>query len=121
MSARTIGAGGQGDRLRNVPNGMATYNDYQEQFIHAIRFRSFTEDSMMLLTESLGIEGFNLAVNCQGRLLVHSARTVLKLEIILVCIVIGESSVEFLLSLPWVRMRFKTGLLRDCKGPGKSI
>jgi hypothetical protein len=34
---------------------------YQERFVHALRFRSFTEDSMMLLAESLGREGFQLA------------------------------------------------------------
>jgi hypothetical protein len=34
---------------------------YQEKFIHAVRFRAFTEDSMMLLAESLGKEGFELA------------------------------------------------------------
>lgn len=34
---------------------------YQERFVHALRFRSFTEDSLMLLTESLGKEAFTLA------------------------------------------------------------
>jgi hypothetical protein len=36
---------------------------YQEKFVHAVRFRTFTEDSMMLLAESLGKEGFELAFN----------------------------------------------------------
>ena len=35
---------------------------YQEKFVHAVRFRAFTEDSMMLLAESLGKEGFDFAV-----------------------------------------------------------
>jgi hypothetical protein len=43
---------------RTMPN-----TDYQEKFVHAVRFRSFTEDSMMLLAESLGKEGFELAFN----------------------------------------------------------
>ena len=34
---------------------------YQEKFAHAVRFRAFTEDSTMLLAESLGKEGFDLA------------------------------------------------------------
>jgi hypothetical protein len=34
-------------------------NDYQVHFVHAVRFRSFTEDSMMLATESLGVSGSN--------------------------------------------------------------
>jgi hypothetical protein len=33
--------------------------DYQKHFVHALRFRSFTEDSMMLATESLGVSGSN--------------------------------------------------------------
>jgi hypothetical protein len=36
---------------------------YRERFVHAVRFRSFTEDSMMLLVESLGKEAFDLAGN----------------------------------------------------------
>jgi hypothetical protein len=31
--------------------------DYQSHFVHAIKYRSFTEDSMMLVTESLGAVG----------------------------------------------------------------
>jgi len=34
---------------------IANINNYQTHFVHAVRFRSFTEDSMMLLTESLGV------------------------------------------------------------------
>jgi hypothetical protein len=30
---------------------------YQSHFVHAVRYRSFTEDSMMLATESLGVSG----------------------------------------------------------------
>ncbi len=35
--------------------------EYMERFTHALRYRSFTEDSLMLLTESLGKEAFYLA------------------------------------------------------------
>ncbi|MDR2492397.1 MAG: hypothetical protein LBD25_02885 [Coriobacteriales bacterium] len=30
---------------------------YMQHFMHAVKFRSFTEDSMMLVTESLGVAG----------------------------------------------------------------
>jgi hypothetical protein len=36
-------------------------NDYQDHFVHAAKYRSFTEDSMMLATESLGLAGGLLA------------------------------------------------------------
>jgi hypothetical protein len=39
--------------------GISNANDYQAHFVHAVRFRSFTEDSMMLATESLGVSGSN--------------------------------------------------------------
>jgi hypothetical protein len=32
-------------------------DEYQKHFVHAARMRSFTEDSMMLVTESLGVAG----------------------------------------------------------------
>lgn len=35
--------------------GVSDASDYQKHFVHAIKFRSFTEDSMMLTTQSLGV------------------------------------------------------------------
>lgn len=34
--------------------GLDNCIEYQKHFLHAVKFRSFTEDSMMLVTESLG-------------------------------------------------------------------
>jgi hypothetical protein len=38
-------------------HGLLNSIDYQNHFVHAVKFRSFTEDSMMLVTESLGLSG----------------------------------------------------------------
>ena len=35
--------------------GLSDVSEYQTHFVHALRYRSFTEDSMMLVTESLGV------------------------------------------------------------------
>lgn len=37
--------------------GISNISNYQDHFVHAVKFRSFTEDSMMLATESLGVSG----------------------------------------------------------------
>jgi hypothetical protein len=41
---------------RELPNS----DEYQKHFVHAARMRSFTEDSMMLVSESLGVAGRSL-------------------------------------------------------------
>jgi hypothetical protein len=41
----------------NMKRSLSSSPDYQKHFVHAIKYRSFTEDSMMLVTESLGISG----------------------------------------------------------------
>jgi hypothetical protein len=41
----------------NFHRSLSNSSDYQSHFVHAVKYRSFTEDSMMLVTESLGISG----------------------------------------------------------------